>query len=90
LHLTDTDIGFAASCYLVGAVRALAIAVFYALGTGISGIAGPWLFGSLIGTGDRSLVAWGYAFGSALVELKLGVAAGAPFTRRRCCAVVDC
>ena len=62
-------------------VRALAIAVFYALGTGVGGIAGPWLFGSLIGTGDRSLVAWGYAFGSALmiaaalVELKLGVAA---------------
>jgi MFS family permease len=62
-------------------VRALAIAVFYALGTGIGGIAGPWLFGSLIGTGDRALVAWGYVLGSvlmivaALVELKLGVAA---------------
>ncbi len=62
-------------------VRALAIAVFYALGTGIGGIAGPWLFGSLIGTGDRTLVAWGYVLGSvlmiaaALVELKLGVAA---------------
>ena len=62
-------------------VRALAIAVFYALGTGIGGIAGPWLFGSLIGTGDRLFVAWGYVLGSvlmigaALVELKLGVAA---------------
>ena len=33
-------------------VRALAIAVFYALGTGIGGMASPWLFGSLIGTGD--------------------------------------
>jgi MFS family permease len=62
-------------------VRALAIAVFYALGTGVGGVVGPWLFGSLIGTGDRDLVAWGYALGSALmiaaalVELKLGVAA---------------
>jgi len=62
-------------------VRALAIAVFYALGTGVGGIVGPWLFGSLIGTGDRNPVAWGYALGSALmiaaalVELKLGVAA---------------
>jgi MFS family permease len=62
-------------------VRALAIAVFYALGTGLGGVAGPWLFGSLIGTGDRVMVAWGYVLGSALmiiaaiVELKLGVAA---------------
>ncbi len=26
-------------------VRALAIAFFYAIGTGIGGVAGPWLFG---------------------------------------------
>jgi MFS family permease len=62
-------------------VRALAIAVFYALGTALGGIAAPWIFGSLIGTGDPHSVAWGYAFGAALmigaalVELWLGVAA---------------
>ena len=31
-------------------VRALAIAFFYAIGTGIGGVAGPWLFGMLIDT----------------------------------------
>jgi len=62
-------------------VRALAIAVFYALGTAIGGIAGPWLFGSLIGTGEPAAIAWGYAFGAALmlvaaaVEAWIGVAA---------------
>jgi MFS family permease len=62
-------------------VRALAIAVFYALGTAIGGVAGPWLFGVLIGTGDPSKIAGGYAFGAALmlaaaaIELWLGVAA---------------
>jgi MFS family permease len=62
-------------------VRALAIALFYALGTALGGIAAPWLFGALIGTGEPSAIAWGYAFGAALmllaavVELWLGVAA---------------
>ena len=34
-------------------IRALAIAIFYAIGTGIGGIAGPLLFGALIDTGSR-------------------------------------
>ena len=34
-------------------IRALAIALFYAFGTAIGGVAGPWLFGELIGTGER-------------------------------------
>jgi MFS family permease len=34
-------------------MRALAIAAFYAVGTGIGGVAGPWLFGALIDTGSR-------------------------------------
>ena len=34
-------------------IRALAIAFFYAIGTGIGGVAGPWLFGLLIDTGSR-------------------------------------
>ncbi|HZH27455.1 MAG TPA: MFS transporter [Azospirillaceae bacterium] len=48
-------------------IRALAIAVFYAVGTGLGGVAGPWLFGALIDTGERSSVFAGYLFGSALM-----------------------
>lgn len=48
-------------------VRALAIAVFYALGTGLGGVAGPWLFGVLIGSGHRSSIAGGYVFGASLM-----------------------
>jgi MFS family permease len=48
-------------------VRALAIAFFYAIGTGIGGIAGPWLFGALIDTGSRMSVFGGYLLGSALM-----------------------
>jgi MFS family permease len=77
----------ASSAYLVVSesfpveVRALAIAFFYALGTGIGGIGAPWLFGALIGTGERAAVAWGYALGAVLmlaasaVALWLGIAA---------------
>jgi MFS family permease len=62
-------------------IRALAIAFFYAIGTGIGGAAGPWLFGSLIDTGVRSSVAAGYLLGSALmiaaalIEWRWGIAA---------------
>ena len=48
-------------------IRALAIAFFYAIGTGVGGVAGPLLFGSLINTGSRSNVAIGYAIGSTLM-----------------------
>jgi MFS family permease len=48
-------------------VRALAIAFFYAIGTGIGGVAGPWLFGVLIDTGSRWSVFGGYLFGSVLM-----------------------
>jgi MFS family permease len=48
-------------------IRALAIALFYAFGTGIGGVAGPWLFGELIGTGERVSIAWGYGLGAALM-----------------------
>ena len=62
-------------------IRALAIAFFYAIGTGIGGIAGPFLFGVLIDTGSRESVFGGYLLGAvlmiaaALVQLKWGVAA---------------
>jgi MFS family permease len=48
-------------------IRALAIAVFYAVGTGIGGAVGPWLFGALIDTGSRMSVFMGYLLGAALM-----------------------
>jgi MFS family permease len=48
-------------------VRALAIALFYAIGTGIGGVIGPALFGVLIDTGSRASVFGGYLFGAALM-----------------------
>ncbi len=59
--------------------RALAIAFFFAVGTGIGGIIGPSLFGNLIATKKPSAVAMGYVIGGALmlgaglVEVFLGV-----------------
>ena len=46
-------------------IRALAIAFFYAVGTGIGGMAGPWLFGALIDTGSRMSLFGGYLLGAA-------------------------
>jgi MFS family permease len=48
-------------------IRALAIAFFYAVGTGIGGIVGPWLFGVLIDSGSRTSVFGGYLLGAALM-----------------------
>ena len=62
-------------------VRALAIACFYALGTGIGGVAGPWVFGALIDTGSRWSLYGGYLIGSvlmlaaAVIAARYGVAA---------------
>jgi MFS family permease len=61
-------------------MRALAIALFYALGTAVGGLGAPALFGALIGTGQPVDLAWGYFIGGAVmilaagVELLLGVA----------------
>jgi MFS family permease len=48
-------------------IRALAIAVFYAFGTALGGIAGPAFFGRLIDTHQRTEVFTGYLVGSALM-----------------------
>ncbi len=59
--------------------RALAIAFFYAVGTGIGGIIGPVLFGNLVATKRPSAMAIGYLIGGGLmlgagiVEVVLGV-----------------
>ena len=57
-------------------VRASAIAWFYAIGTGLGGIAGPTVFGRLIETGSRSEVFLGYALAGGLM---LGAAIVAAF-----------
>jgi MFS family permease len=55
-------------------VRALAIALFYAVGTGIGGVVGPALFGALIDTGSRNSVFLGYLLGAGLMVAAAAVA----------------
>jgi MFS family permease len=57
-------------------IRALAIAVFYAVGTGVGGLLAPAIFGALIESGSRQAVFGGYAVGALLM---LGGAAVAWF-----------
>jgi len=54
-------------------VRALAIALFYAIGTGIGGVIGPALFGVLIDTGSRASVFGGYLLGAVLMITAAGI-----------------
>ncbi|GIL39212.1 MFS transporter [Roseiterribacter gracilis] len=54
-------------------IRALTIAIFYAGGTGLGGIAAPVLFGRLVAGGERSDVFFGYALGSVLMLLAAGI-----------------
>jgi MFS family permease len=56
-------------------MRAVAISVFYALGTGIGGFVGPALFGTLIGTQNREAVFAGYVLAALLMLLAAVVAA---------------
>lgn len=61
--------------------RALAIAFFFSLGTGTGGIMAPWLFGTLIGTGSRWALFYGYLaaavlmLAAAVIEIVFGIAA---------------
>ena len=55
-------------------IRALAIAFFYAIGTGIGGTIGPWLFGLLIETGSRTSVFAGYLLGALLMVVAAVIA----------------
>lgn len=62
-------------------IRAMAIAVFYAVATALGGITGPIIFGQLIGTGNTTSLFIGYLIaasvmlGAAVVELVLGIRA---------------
>jgi hypothetical protein len=59
--------------------RALAIAIFYAIGTAVGGTIGPSLFGYLIETGLIAAVAGGYALAAVLMliaataEIRFGI-----------------
>jgi MFS family permease len=61
--------------------RALAIAFFYAVGTALGGVVSPWLFGTLVASGERAAVFNGYLLGAglmiaaALTELAIGIKA---------------
>jgi MFS family permease len=80
----------ASSAYLTVAesfpleIRALAIALFYAFGTGVGGVAAPWLFGVLIDSGSRTSVFTGYLLAAALMLAAAAIEAvlGVPAERR--------
>jgi MFS family permease len=61
--------------------RALAIALFYAIGTAVGGISGPVLFGHFIHSGNADQIATGFLIGAAamavggIAEMFLGVRA---------------
>ena len=54
-------------------IRAMAISIFYAIGTLAGGVGAPALFGKLIGTGSRADVFVGYLFGAGLMVFAAGV-----------------
>jgi MFS family permease len=56
-------------------MRAVAISIFYAVGTGLGGFVAPALLGALIGSGSRDNVFLGYA-GAAILMI-LGALAAA-------------
>ncbi|MGI8770069.1 MAG: hypothetical protein ACR2JE_01395 [Acidobacteriaceae bacterium] len=83
-------LGFIASCAASSAyhtvsevfpleIRALAISIFYAIGTLVGGVGAPFLFGALIGTHHRTPLFYGYLgaaalmIAAAIVEAVLGM-----------------
>ncbi|WP_026052334.1 MFS transporter [Herbaspirillum rubrisubalbicans] len=70
----------ASSAYLTASevfplrMRAMAISIFYAIGTGVGGFVAPVLLGWLIASGDPHAVAAGYALGACLALLAGGCA----------------
>jgi MFS family permease len=81
-----TAIFFVASCAASSAyltvsevfpleIRAVAISLFYAIGTLIGGVGAPALFGVLIGSGSRMRVFQGYLAASAFLLIAAGVEA---------------
>jgi MFS family permease len=62
-------------------IRAMAIALFYAIATALGGISGPVIFGNVIGTGNATNLFIAYLFSAglmvfaAVIELTLGIRA---------------
>ena len=48
-------------------IRAMTIAIFYAIGTGVGGVAAPLIFGKLIESGSRQSIFGGYVFAACLM-----------------------
>lgn len=48
-------------------MRAVAISIFFAVGTGIGGFIGPALYGALIEAGNTGALFWGYAGAAAIM-----------------------
>lgn len=48
-------------------IRALAIALFFSIGTAAGGVVAPWLFGYLIGSGSRVDIFYGYLIAAILM-----------------------
>jgi MFS family permease len=71
----------ASSAYLTASeifpleTRALAIAIFYALGTAVGGTAAPLLFGYLVQSGSAWALSVGYAFAATLMLIAAAIAA---------------
>ncbi len=60
-------------------IRARAIALFYALGTATGGILAPALFATLIASGSRAQVFWGYLLAAILMLLAAAAEAALGF-----------
>ncbi len=56
-------------------IRAMAIALFYAVGTGVGGLGAPAFFGWLVGTKDPMHLFYGYAVGAGLMLVAAAVGA---------------
>jgi MFS family permease len=56
-------------------IRALAIALFFSVGTAAGGVVAPWLFGFLIGSGSRTNIFYGYLVAAILMFVAAGVEA---------------
>jgi MFS family permease len=56
-------------------MRGLAIALFYSTGTAIGGTLAPWAYGSLIDTGERTYVYYGYLGAAVVLVATVGVVA---------------
>ena len=65
-------------------IRALAIAIFYAIGTLIGGVGAPLLFGWIIGIGSITALFIGYLVAAALMIFGAAIEAWIGIPAERC------